>query len=99
MLLVVLLVAFTIAVAFITERVQAHHIAPDWDRIGFMVDDKKMLFDPKPDITTHELALCMDVLLSTMAGPRYSDLGFQVAVHKFKKLPPNVSRHFVLDPK
>jgi hypothetical protein len=91
-----LLMALGLAL-FVASQIQAHHINPTPDRIGFMVGESKMLFDPKPDITTHELALCMDVMLTLLSGSRFSNVGAQIAAEKFRNLPPNVSRHFVPD--
>jgi hypothetical protein len=63
------------------------------DRIGFMVGTSKMLFDPKSDITTYELAACMDVLLTSLAEPRRHSS--DVAARKLHSLPAEVRRHFV----
>jgi hypothetical protein len=77
----------------IVSETLSNHINPTPDRLALMVGQSKMLFDPKADITTYELALCMDVFLSGIAGSKTA--GPLLAAEKFNNLPPNVRRHFV----
>jgi hypothetical protein len=62
------------------------------NRVGVLFRDRKMWFEPKEDITTWELAKCMDLMLRASVAKNSSQRSNLECM--WNALPGTVTRHF-----